>query len=115
MQKPYCQDIEAEEALQGHQVWLCLPPGGHNHRLFKTYWRVFTRHSLLEGQDFLDRAQRLEIPEKDRLIEYHKSRGEQVWLYPLVLPRWDPEHMPWDLGHPRWENVHEWAPALGDE
>ena len=115
MRPPRWKDIKAEEAEHGHPVFLCTPPGGHNDRLFKTYWRVFTRHSKWEGDDFLEHAPLLETHEMEELLEYHKARGEHVWLYPQVWPRWDPGNMPWDLDHPRWRNVTKWAPALKDE
>ena len=43
MRPPRWKDIKAEEAEHGPLGWMCLPPGGHNERLFKTYQLAFTK------------------------------------------------------------------------
>ena len=107
--------IETNWREYGHEVWFCLSASNPNARLFKTYWRLFTRHSAWEGDEFLVKASNLCTYEAQRSIEWLGYDGEPVWLYPFRRPRWDPEHMPWQLRSARWRCVQEWAPAYDND
>ena len=112
---PSWDEIEAEWREVGFRIWYCLPPHNPNRRLFKVYWRLFTRHSPWEGQEFLDKCEPICMYEAARFVERCERLDEPVWSYPLRLPRWDPARMPWDLTHPRWRDVEHWAPAYDDD
>ena len=115
MIKPSWKGIEENYRKSGHEVWFCLPASNPNARLFKVYWRIFTRHSPHEGYEFLAQAPLLCHHDARLAVEESRDANEPVWLYPLRRPRWDPGIMPWDLTHPRWRDVAHWAPAYDDD
>jgi hypothetical protein len=115
MKVPSWNDIQAEWREAGYQRFLALPGSNPNARLFKVYWRLFTRHSPWEGQAFLARARPTCTYYAEWCIERCRRFDEPVWLYPFRLPRWDPDVMPWDLTHPRWRDVQRWAPAFDED
>jgi hypothetical protein len=112
---PSWASIEENYRDAGHEVWLLLSDSNPNPRLFKVYWRIFTRHSPWEGNEFLRHAPLTPTYEARLVVERYRDAGEPVWLYPLRRPRWDPDRMPWDLTSDRWRDVETWAPAFADD
>ena len=112
---PSWRSIEENYRQAGHEVWICLSSSNPDPRLFKNYWRVFTRHSPWEGHDFLAHSPLTPTYETNVVIEQHREADEPVWLYALRRPRWDPSRMPWDLSSRRWRDVQIWAPAYDDD
>lgn len=106
-----------EEAYRevGHQIRICMSPANPNARLFKTYWRLFTRHSPWEGSDFLDQTPQLCSHDAEYFVRRCCETGEPVWAYPFHVPRWDPAIMPWNLDSQRWKDVPHWAPAFDED
>ena len=105
-----------ELALQDGAILVgCLSANNPNPRLFKRYFRLFTIESPWEGSEFLERAPRLCVAEAEQTVQTALQRGLMVWYYVDRLPRWDPAQMPWDLNHPRWRDVEEWAVAFDDD
>ncbi len=94
---------------------LCLPPPHPKPRLFKTTWKMFTCDSPWEGSDFFQYTEEVCHARMNSWLEHYKKLGEPVWLYSVRRPRWAPGEMPWDLDHPRWRDIREWALAYDED
>ena len=115
MIEPSWAAIKQQKAERGHERWFCSHASNPNPRLYKRYWRLFTRNSEWEGVDFLRKATAVCTYVAEEQVVQLQMADEPVWLYVVRFPRWDPQVMPWDLSHDRWLGVVDWAPAFDDD
>lgn len=107
--------IREMAAEEGPVTLYCLAMNNPNPRFFKRQVRIFTSESPWEGDEFLERAPRLSLAKAQSIINELTRRKATMWIYLSRLPRWDPERMPWNLTHPRWRTVTEWAPTFDND
>jgi hypothetical protein len=84
-----------------------------NPKLYKYYWRIFSKDSKHQGADFFRLVPELSTAECMSKMHALDARKEPYLLYNRHIPRRF-EGMPFDPHHGRWQNT-EWAPAWEDD
>ena len=75
-----------------------------NPRMYKYFWRVFSKQSPWEDDDFFTYAPALCTADCEKEVQRLLSLNLSCLIYGFRRPRKDPNN-PWDMNSSKWENV----------
>lgn len=111
---PDLNTIREEHERLGCRILRNCSPLHPNPLLWKYYWRLFTRHSLIDGRAFLGSSEELMCTaEAIAKLDLYEMQGETVWIYGYKRPR-KCAVSPFDITHKRWAN-EKWALAYEED